>query len=1036
MIDTLGLMNGGFYNQDPKSNGIFIYNDASIVFGYKLPGAKFYTMTNEERLSTYTSLRNIINQLDNVIKGTGCVYQFMSTPNYNLDSNLKKSLKLNYLENDPSYKNKPILLRKILDTNIKETFNKFKEEQVVFRDNYIFVRYYFNLAEKNINYFDFIKDIFQLSTIEDEKIKEINDKIEIAIASHNSKFSALHAVPLTLLELMNVSRKYFGFSELKEYPNLFTDDSFVRHLFPGKIDLKSSYIKTQEKIVLNENNKKLDEYNEKKLSENLNKLIEKDMSLIKENNHETQKLNNDLDFIYKDLFNMNPEIVNNYSLYDKYLGFKFEINSVSKTFTESIYKQMSYFNKEKINLYKFEKNYFNNTKREQNDTYLKIFSVSEIPSKLEMFHGDNLNSMYGDFTVTMNFKKLPDNQAMVKMRRQIVLEKIKLDMPVMKWFLPIETIQEKVEILRMMMRNLENEDYSRVETNIYLTLRSHLEKDIREKDIGEYETITKLGWTQEADTAPFHIFTNAMPGSVSQRGMSFSKRLFLLNTTNLAQLSPLISEERGSKNPVFTTVGYKGLIGFDLKQAPAGHLSIQGSTGGGKSVLGNKLVLEYKKAGDNIIITEKGNSFSRSTIFFGGKIYKPDMSGNIKINPFVMPYGSFNNQTNDQDEATKMRKDVYMQMVGAMAQMTNNYSTSARSSYYKLLKNAFESNEGHQNTKFVRKNSITPTKLYKIMLVDSEIRSMKEELNSFRDYTNEGPYGSIFDGNSGLDLNYPIVNIDYSGLSDAGIKDFVFKSLLQNIFNEMSKSQGKKDFFNLNDEFWDAISSSVATGESVAQTAIGQIESFFRVARKLGGKIGVISQGISDIANSPLKSAVLNNIYHSFFTNTASESEKKIIKELFNIEDTQLNQISNLSMVKGSFSEYFALAPYGEKILGNSGNVQRQFMTKFKYYTTPLEIALFTTHPKEVDIYNMMYEILGHKGDPSNVSQDKVMKAVLLFMDILPQGSDSNIHFQETLFKNQENYRFTFQELVEEKYGSIKEAFKILTWESYINKFQ
>ena len=193
-----------------------------------------------------------------------------------------------------------------------------------------------------------------------------------------------------------------------------------------------------------------------------------------------------------------------------------------------------------------------------------------------------------------------------------------------------------------------------------------------------------------------------------------------------------------------------------------------------------------------------------------------------------------------------------------------------------------------------------------------DTKAYNKEISSFEKFTKNGLYGILFDCNSGLNMDYPAINIDYSKLSDPSIKDFVFKSLLQNVFNEMSKSSGQT-FFNINDEFWDAISTSGATGDNVANTAIGQVEAFFRVARKLGGKIAVISQAISDIADSPLAKAVLNNIYHSFFTNTSTAGELKVISELFQLQEHQLQQIKTLSQVPGKYSEYFAIAPYGEK---------------------------------------------------------------------------------------------------------------------------
>jgi hypothetical protein len=1026
MIDILGIIGSGYYNQNPESNGIFICNDNSVIFGYKVPGIKFYTMNENERITTYSKLRDTINQLDNYENGEGCFYQFMSQPNYDISDLRDKSMKSNAILKDKTFKTPPFLFKEILDKNTNDSFDLFEKYQYSSNDNYIFVRFYFNLGKRKVeDYFSFIKELFELSSAEEnETISDLNEAIDNKISMHNSKFSELNAVPLNILEMINVMRKYLGFSVLKTLPAQNMDETFYKFIFPGEIEFNPGYIKTQEKIKMNFNNKKLETEKENKFIKDYEERIKKDLYLIEHKGiAESSKMEHDLNYIYFEIFNISEESCSTLSMQNKYYGLRDKILEVNKVCGEKEYSKFKYFDKSIFNLYIFKNTYYKNTRVENNDTYIRVYSVNEIPSTLSMFHGDSLNSMYGDFSMTLNFKKLPDSETVIKMRRQIVLEKIKVEMPVMKWFLPIESIMEKIELLRTVMREIDNADYSRVEANIYLTLRSNTEKDNRERDIGSFESKNGLNWVKENDNAPFHILTNSMPGCLSKFGLNHSRRVFLLNSSNIAQFSPLINEETGSKDNIMTVAGYSGLISLDLNQAPAGHLSIAGSTGGGKSVLGNKLILENKKNGDVVITTEKGNSFTRSTIFFGGKVYKPDMSGRIKINPFVMPLGTF--------EEEEIRKQIYSQMVAAMSQMCNNYTPSMQNLYYKIIRKAFEGANGQLNKRFVKNNAVTPTQLLSIMNAHPDFQNLSEELSSFEAYTINGAFGSIFDGNEGLDLDYPLINIDYSGLQEAGIKDFVFKSLLQNIFNEMSKAQGRKRFFNLNDEFWDAIKSSGAANSDTTKTAIGQIESFFRVARKLGGKIGVISQGVSEIADSPLKSAVFNNVYHSFFSNINSALELDQIKSIFRFEDSQIQEIKNLSMVKGKYSEYFVSAPYGERLAGN--NTNRDLRTKFKYYPTSLEIALFTTHPKEVDLYNYMYSELGFTGDSSSVSQDIVMKSVRLFMEILPQGSDTNLYFQEKLYQFQQDFRHTFKSIVEERFGTFKNAFEQLTWESYIN---
>lgn len=1020
MIDVLGISEIGFSR---NGKGLFIYKDGSVGMGFKLPGIKDNSMTVEEMENRYENLRNIIGQLELLYKKEGALYQFVSQPNYNIDAVEKMSKQINYIDKEKNLSKNGTLFKGILDKNIRDTFTRYRNAGAVTRDNYIFVRLYVNMNSLGVQPNEFLRRIFILKETDNEKIKLVIDKIETLIERHTSKFKALKAEGLELLEMINVKRKYFGFSELKKLPNLNTNDEVLFHLFPGKVEINEDHIKTTEKIDISDDKKKEFNINENKLEMRIKQNIEKEKKILADiNSVECKTFENEIDYLIVDILKFQPEIKHLYNVYDKHNLVKHYVYDLTNLSNISdLMENFKLITPNTLKIYKAEKEFFYDRNIKNNDTYLKVFSMKELPSMLNLFHGKRLNSLYGDYTITLNFKKLDNLEAQTKMRRQVVMENIKLGMPVMKWFIPIEAVEDKIENLRYMIRTLDRRDWSRVEASLFVTLRSHKEKDEREQEIGEYENITELKFEAEKHSAPFMILTNAMPGRFNKNGQKMSRRSLLLNTTNIAQLSPMMGEENGAKTPVLSFMGEESLINFNLNEAKAGHLAIQGGTGGGKSFFGNKLLLQYLMFKDKCITTERGDSFTRSTLFFGGKVYKPDMSGKIKINPFVMPSTAW--------EDDEMRKSIYRQMVRSMSQMCDNYDSSIQQQYYKLIKSRFETDGGSINRRLVEENAVTPSKLLQLMKNRWDTKAYNKEISSFEKFTKNGLYGILFDGNSGLNMDYPAINIDYSKLSDPSIKDFVFKSLLQNVFNEMSKSSGQT-FFNINDEFWDAISTSGATGDNVANTAIGQVEAFFRVARKLGGKIAVISQAISDIADSPLAKAVLNNIYHSFFTNTSTAGELKVISELFQLQEHQLQQIKTLSQVPGKYSEYFAIAPYGEK--SGTSSVERKLTTKFKYFPTPFETALFTTHPQEKAIFKMIYEEGKYGDDPSSVSQERVMKAVRLFMTIIPKGVNEP-YFQERLLYNSNDYLFTFRQLVEERYGSVTKALDTVNWYEFIN---
>ena len=1039
MIDITGIIGMGFFNQDPNSNGIFIFKDGSIAFGYKLPGFTYYTMTEAEMIYIYQKLRNILNQLEYFYQGEGGIYQFISERNYSFEEEKKIIERNNYIINDKTYTNKknledkshvpPRFLSDVIKFNNQLFFDIMEENDLHKFNNYIFVKYKINFNKiKGLNVFEAIKNIF-LSLRNDREIIDLNNTIENIISTHNSRFMELDAKPLTLLEMINVCRKFLGFSELKNLSSTKNEDAYLKYLFPGKIAYENDYIKTEEKVYIEDKNKLALDEKEREIIETVNQIKEKDLFLINSQDIKKRDLENDLYFVLTEILGFDLETVKNTPLIQQYTLMKENINKVLEKLEDYMFdKIFKYFTRTHFKVYKFEqseryKHIINN------ETYIKIFSVNEIPEMLKIGWGERFHDMPGDYSIVINFKKVNKDEAQIKMRRQVVIERIKISMPIMKWFMPIEVIEGKIATLQQLSMQLEEAEFSRVDTSIYVVLRNNNPYDSREKEVfGFYENVTGMKWMKEKDAPDYHILKCAYPTAITAGSMILSKRSFLINTTNVAQLAPFIKDEEGAKTYLLPMISQRGLIGIDLNQAPAGHFSIQGATGGGKSVIANKIALNYKAYADTVIVTEKGDSFARPALFFGGKVYKPDLSGKIKINPFVMPREAFDENIENYEE---IRTQSYIQMKAAMAQMCDNYNKDIQQLYFKILKKAFEESNGKLNRTYVKNFAVTPTKLLGIMRVDQEFKNLTSELKAFEQFTRKGPYGKIFDGNEGLDLNYPYIQIDYSGIAESDMKDFIFKSLLQNIFFEMSKSQNKS-FLNINDEFWDVISSSSAVNDSnIAGTSMEQVAAFFRVARKLGGKIGVVSQSITDVANSPLKSAIINNIYHTFFTQT-NPADMGPIQELFQLEKEHLDIISNLTMVKGQYSEYFvALAPYGEKLPGRT--ITRHLRTKFRYYPTMFEYALFTTHPKERLIFEYLYELMGIT-DKRELETKHVMKAVLFFMMFFPKGIELNHSFQEKLIMNKNDYISAFNDYIQSESGEkAKNILSKLTWNWYFN---
>jgi hypothetical protein len=181
-------------------------------------------------------------------------------------------------------------------------------------------------------------------------------------------------------------------------------------------------------------------------------------------------------------------------------------------------------------------------------------------------------------------------------------------------------------------------------------------------------------------------------------------------------------------------------------------------------------------------------------------------------------------------------------------------------------------------------------------------------------WTGETPFGKLLDGKGSLKTNAKICTFDLKGLSSyPDLQSVMILILTDFIINQVEGDRSCKKRIIL-DEAWALLKSSAAAGF---------MEYCARTLRKTGSGITFITQGVEEIASSPIGSAILNNTATKFVM--LQRGDSKILKETLKLNSKELSLIYSLEQRKGEFSEGFMIE-------GDHRQVVRIFPSPFEYW--------------------------------------------------------------------------------------------------------
>ncbi|MBI4925851.1 MAG: ATP-binding protein [Bdellovibrio sp.] len=443
-------------------------------------------------------------------------------------------------------------------------------------------------------------------------------------------------------------------------------------------------------------------------------------------------------------------------------------------------------------------------------------------------------------------------------------------------------LQSTEELLRELMNSAQKVFY--FQTAILLRARDKNELELKTKTIlSRFRELNGAEGLVES-LAGFKVYKTALPAGSTT--MVRSKRV---KTDNLSDFLPVYQSFEGNSQPVciFGNRG-AGLTTFDPfdNLLPNYNTLVTGSSGSGKSFLNNCILLQYLSQKPLVYIIDIGGSYKKLCEFLGGQyievLSSSDNSENTCINPMRLPAG---------ETEPSPRKVKFL-----LALLETMFTDEDGDRLPKLDRSLLEEAILKTYSEVKSKHRVPLLRDLRNTLAESPDQSLRDFSKMLYPWTEDRPYGKFLDSPEGLELNTDVVVFDLKGLSSyPDLQAVMILILTDFILSKIDSIKDRKKII-LMDECWELLKS---------QGASLFMEYCVRTLRKTGSGITFITQGLEEIQQSKIGSAILNNTATKFIL--MQRGDMAPVRQILKLNDQEMSLISGLRSVKGQFSEAFMI---------------------------------------------------------------------------------------------------------------------------------
>ena len=459
-------------------------------------------------------------------------------------------------------------------------------------------------------------------------------------------------------------------------------------------------------------------------------------------------------------------------------------------------------------------------------------------------------------------------------------------------------------------------------------------KSVRRDVQNQFESMS--GLVLAGDTYEhFPHFMNALP--FSGKSGVYARTTFDITAKNFL---PTVSPWRGSSRATNVCMNrYGGLVPFDLwdERCANHHQIILGGSRSGKSFGAQALMLGNLKAGDELVVVDRGNSWDQLVLSAGGGITEIT-PGVDSINPFELEPSQFVPKPAQAQVMANIIEEMLTNPTGdQLSLIPHAIAQSFELAHYEsggaIQKNLVLMN--HIVTRFEKMNRIGERSLG-----PKERETALSLSRDLQSWIGETPLGQFIDRPSSVDLRSTVLSFETKHIAEAGALQRVGMLILTNLLMRwLMRSSARKRIV------YEEVKAMTDT-----PSAIRTLQTLFATAAKYNTAVTAINQGASLFVQPEMQGIFDNSSVFLLFR--LDRSEAQVIGERLGLPQAVIDELPRLRGVKGIYSECMAILRSSDGVL--EGGVLR-------IQTSPEEYWHYTSNSDDKKIRERVFA--EHGGD-------------------------------------------------------------------------
>jgi hypothetical protein len=428
--------------------------------------------------------------------------------------------------------------------------------------------------------------------------------------------------------------------------------------------------------------------------------------------------------------------------------------------------------------------------------------------------------------------------------------------------------------------------------------------------------LSESGWAQ----------VRGLIGTLPGQADKDSRELEVL-TCHAADLAPVEMPYEGTPRSLMMMfpTPYRQLLPFSMFDPSMENANaiIAATSGTGKSMLVQAMLLAAGRQSVRVSILERGDSYAQTVRYMGGRTITMSLDSPWTINPFDFEPG--------KKELTNDHRSFLVNLLRHMIGESTQSDVEILNSVLELaVKSAYE--------RASMRAVPTPTLSDVRSALDTFIDRNKEETVEkeahiaaikLRAWCGDGIYANLFDRQTTVDMSVSWLYFNVEKLKDDPKLETAMSLVVA--YTTTKRAEGNTRCITVLDECWSLLQSA----------SLGPVvEQLFRTARKRGACVWGISQAVEDFTGTPDNP---NRIGAAILATTAvrligrQKGNIEVLREFLHLSTAAVERIKNLGMtVKGQRSE-FVLA------VGESSATTHSIYVELD----PTEYWLATSYPRE-----------------------------------------------------------------------------------------